>query len=210
MFALLPTGVPIDFDEDYRKGEKAVTSAMRAAAADLKQLWRGQVTGAGLGTRLGNSVRGQHYPQGGESLNAAALVWTKAPKIIAAHNEGALIRSANGFFLAIPTEAAGVSRRRGRITPLEWERRRGRGLRFVYRRGRASLLVADDARVNARGLAVGKSGRRRRDGILTGAQTVPIFVLVPQVKLPKRLSLEEAAVSVAGTLVGRIRANWAD
>ena len=68
-------------------------------------------------------------------------------------------------------------------------------LRFVYRRGRPSLLVADDARVNARGLAAAKRGRRRRDGMLTGAETVVIFILVPQVRLRKRLDLDRDAAA---------------
>ncbi len=97
-------------------GEKAVTTAMRAAGAGLKSAWRGQITGAGLGTRLGNSIRLANYPKGGESLNAAALVWSNAPVIVGAHDTGPLIRSRNGFWLAIPTPAAGKSTRGGRIT----------------------------------------------------------------------------------------------
>jgi hypothetical protein len=33
-------------------GEKAVSAAMREAGTGLKSAWRGQITGAGLGTRL--------------------------------------------------------------------------------------------------------------------------------------------------------------
>ena len=79
----------------------------------------------------------------GESLNAAALVWSNAPVIIGAHDTGPLIRSKNGFWLAIPTPAAGKSTRGGRITPGEWERRTGLRLRFIYRRRGPSLLVAE-------------------------------------------------------------------
>jgi hypothetical protein len=136
---------------EVKAGEKAVTAAMREAGTGLKTAWRGQITGAGLGRRLANSIRSQTYPKAGESLNAAALVWSKAPVIVGAHDTGPLIRSKDGFWLAIPTEAAGPGLRGAKITPGEWERRRGLRLRFVYRRRGPSLLVADQGRLNSRG-----------------------------------------------------------
>ena len=77
--------------------------------------------------------------------------------------------------------------RRGRITPGEWERRNGLRLRFAYRRSGPSLLVAE-ARSNTRGRAVRARVRTGR-----GVATVPIFLLMPQVKLPKRLDLARDA-----------------
>ena len=168
---------------EIKAGEQAVSSAMRAAGRDLKAAWRGQITQAGLGRRLANTIRTQTYPKTGESLNAAALVWSKAPEIIGAHDRGALIRSREGMWLAIPMAAAGRGPKGGRITPAEWERRRGLRLRFVYRRRGASLLVAD-GRLNSRGLGVASRSKTGR-----GRATVPIFLLVPQVKLAKRLDL---------------------
>ena len=66
-------------------GERAVTAAMREAGTGLKSAWRTQITGAGLGTRLANSIRLASFPKSGESLNAAALVWSNAPVIVGAH-----------------------------------------------------------------------------------------------------------------------------
>ncbi len=180
--------------EEVRAGEKAVTVSMRQAGEGLKAAWRAQVVGAGLGRRLAGSIRSQTYPRSGQSLNAAVVVWSKAPVIVGAHDIGPLIRSRNGFWLAIPTEAAGRSLRGGRITPGEWERRNGLRLRFVYRRTGPSLLVAE-ARLNTRGRAVRSRSRTGR-----GAATVPIFLLVPQVKLPKRLDLARDAVRVHDAL----------
>ncbi|HEV8033526.1 DUF6441 family protein, partial [Yoonia sp.] len=114
-------------------GEKAVTTAMKVAGGNLKSDWRAQVTQAGLGRRLSNSIRNQTYPRTGESFDAAALVWSNAPQIIGAHDTGPLIRSKNGFWLAIPTPAAGKGARGKALKPGEWERRRGLRLRFVYR-----------------------------------------------------------------------------
>ena len=62
-------------------GEKAVSAAMREAGTSLKSAWRSQITGAGLGTRLGNSIRLASFPKSGDSLNAAALVWSNSPVI---------------------------------------------------------------------------------------------------------------------------------
>lgn len=53
-------------------GERAVSAAMREAGNSLKSAWRGQITGAGLGIRLGNSIRFASFPKSGNSLNAAA------------------------------------------------------------------------------------------------------------------------------------------
>jgi len=185
-------------------GEKAVSAAMREAGTGLKTAWRGQITGAGLGRRLANSIQSQNFPRSGESLNAAALVWSKAPVIIGAHDTGPLIRSKNGFWLAIPTAAAGKGARGGRITPGEWERRRGLRLRFIYRRRGPSLLVAE-GRLNTKGRAVAARSKTGR-----GIVTAPIFLLVPQVKLPKRLDLARDAERAVDGVPGLIVANWVE
>ena len=187
---------------EIKAGERAVTTATREAGSNLKTAWRGQITGAGLGQRLANTIRSEQFPKGRPSLSAAALVWSKAPVIIGAHDAGPLIRSKNGFWLAIPTPAAGKSARGGRITPGEWERRSGQRLRFVYRRTGPSLLVAE-GRLNARGRAVASRSKTGR-----GVTTVPIFLLVPQVKLPKRLDLARDADRASDAMPGLSVVHW--
>ncbi|SEO90055.1 hypothetical protein SAMN04490248_11583 [Salinihabitans flavidus] len=189
---------------EIKAGEKAVSTATRIAGQDLKTAWRAQITGAGLGTRLARTIRAAQYPKGKSSLNAAAFVWSNAPEIVGAHDTGPLIRSKAGFWLAIPTPAAGRGLRGGRITPGEWERRRGLRLRFVYRRSGPSLLVAD-GRLNNRGFGVASRSKTGR-----GRATVPIFLLVPQVKLRKRLDLARDAERAHDALPGLIVTNWAE
>ena len=189
--------------EEVKVGEQAATAAVRQVGEGLKSAWRAQIVGAGLGTRLAKTIQSQAYPKSGQSLNAAVVVWSKAPVIVGAHDTGPLIRSRNGFWLAIPTPAAGKPLRGGRITPREWERRNGLGLRFVYRRSGPSLLVAE-GRLNTKGRAV-----RSRSRIGRGVATVPIFLLVPQVKLPKRLDLLRDAVRAREALPGLMVAKWA-
>ncbi|QQA43954.1 DUF6441 family protein [Pelagovum pacificum] len=186
--------------------ERGVTDAVGIAEEELKQRWRSQVRRAGLGNRLANSIRGAAYPTSTVSANAKALVWTRAPKLIAAHEQGALIRARRRRYLAIPTDAAGTGRGGGRITPAAWEQRSGIELRPIKLRRGGVLLVADDVRINSRGAATQKRGRRRRDGILTGAQSAVIFILIPQAKLPKRLNLQDDARAVAAALPSLIAA----
>ncbi len=192
--------------EERRAGARSVTRAMVGYAQSIKAAWRADITGAGLGTRLANTVRAQAYPQSRASMDAAALIWTRASKIVGAFERGATIRAQNGFWLAVPLPAAMKSGRGGRITPGEWESRTGRVLRFVYRPGRAALLV-DDGRVKRGARTLG------RDGFSRGARgfknrTVPIFALVPQVTLRKRLNLYSSALRIAGGLPQRIVGGW--
>ena len=207
---MIPMKVKLDITPDLaammaaeiKAGERAVSAATREAGRDLKTAWRGQITGAGLGQRLARTIRSEQYPKGQPSLNAATLVWSKAPDIINAHDTGPLIRSKTGFWLAIPTEAAWKSRRGGRITPGQWEQRSGLRLRFVYRRTGPSLLVAE-GRLNKSGRAVASRSKTGR-----GLTTVPIFLLVPQVKLPKRLDLDRDAERAHDSVPGLIVAKW--
>ncbi len=194
---------------EYLAGERAVSLAMDRAGRAVKRAWRGQITGAGLGRRLANTIRARRYPEGTVSMNAAALIWSKAPEIVGAFERGALIRSSDRFWLAIPVDRV-AKRMRGprnaRITPHLWEERTGRRLRFVYRKGRFPLLVDDGtarARRTSDPLSFKAAKRRFRKNV-----TIPIFVLVPQVKLKKRLDLVGAAEAVAGKVPGMIVERW--
>lgn len=153
---------------------------------------------------VANSIRSASFPKAGENLNAAAPVWSNAPVIIGAHDTGPLIRPKNGFWFAIPTPAAGKSTRGGRITPGEWERRTSLRLRFIYCRRGPSLLVAE-GRLNTKGQAVVSRSKTGR-----GKVTAPIFLLVPQVKLPKRLDLARDAERAHDAVPGLIVANWVE
>lgn len=185
-------------------GERAVTTAMREAGNGLKTAWRGQIVGAGLGARLARSIRSAQFPKTGPSMNAAALVWSNAPVIIGAHDTAPLIRSKTGLWLAIPTPAAGKGVGGKALTPAEWERRRGLRLRLVFHRSGPSLLVAD-GRLNSRGLGVASRSKTMR-----GQSTVPIFLLVPQVKLSKRLDLARDADRAIDGVPGLILAKWVE
>jgi Family of unknown function (DUF6441) len=114
--ASITRSLQADMQVELRNIEPAVMTGTRDADRGLKTDLRRQVTSAGLGQRLANSWRDKHYPN--QQLDAASLVYTKAPQIIRAFDEGAVIRSTRGRFLAIPT---GNAPRRGidgkRISP---------------------------------------------------------------------------------------------
>ncbi|MGH6896005.1 MAG: DUF6441 family protein [Geminicoccaceae bacterium] len=196
LVATLAHSPQADMQAELRAIEHAVTIGTREAGRGLKTELRRQVASAGLGQRLANSWRDRHYPN--QKLDAASLVYTKAPQIIRAFDEGALIRSARGRFLAIPTENTPRKGTDGkRISPSTFPEHRFGPLRFVPRPTGPSLLVVDGLRASfsrqtgeLRGFRRA-TDRARRSG--QGQTTVVMFLLVPQVKLSKRLDVARAA-----------------
>ncbi len=67
---------------ELRDIERAIGTGTRAAGRGLRTELRRQVGSAGLGQRLANSWRDKHYPN--QKLDAASLIYTKAPQIIRA------------------------------------------------------------------------------------------------------------------------------
>jgi hypothetical protein len=90
------------------------------------------------------------------------------------------------------------------------ERIHGLRLRFVYRRGSPSLLVADNARLTKRGRAVANIGRRQGAAYsrLSGRTTVPLFILVPQVTVRKRLDVPGAGEKWIRMLPQLVLRHW--
>jgi hypothetical protein len=194
--ATLARSLHADMQVELRNVERAVTSDTRDAGRGLKTELRRQVASAGLGQRLANRWRDKHYPN--KKLDAASLVYTKAPQIIRAFDESAVIRSKRGRFLAIPTENAPRKGTDGRrISPSTFPEHRFGPLRLVPRPNGPSLLVVDGLRASfsrktgqLRGFRRATE-RARRSG--QGLTTVVMFLLVPQVKLRKRLDVARAA-----------------
>jgi hypothetical protein len=185
-----------DMQAELRDLERAVVAGTRSAGQSLKTDLRRQVGSAGLGQRLANSWRDRHYPN--RKLDAASLVYTKAPQIIRAFDESAVIRSRRGRFLAIPTESAPRKGTDGRrISPSTFLEHRFGPLRFVPRPNGPSLLVVDGLRASfSRQTGELRGFRRATDRARRGGQgltTVVMFLLVPQVKLSKRLDVARAA-----------------
>ena len=192
--ATIAGSIMAGMEVEVRTISKAVTAGIKEAGRGLKGDLRKQVVAAGLGPRLARTWRERTYPRNKSSMRAATLVWSKAPQIIRTFDEGAVIRSKSGLWLAIPTPAApkrGVGGKR--INPSNFPEHRFGPLRFVYRRNAPSLLVVDSVRINKSG----RVGRRAKGGAFTktgrmkqGMATVVMFIMVPQVRLKKRLDVK--------------------
>jgi hypothetical protein len=196
---------------EARRAARAVTAGVGEATLGLKSELRRQITGAGLGERLARTWRSEVYPRSRQSIGGAGYVWSKAPSLIRIYEQGAIIRSQRGLYLAVPTPAAGkYGDARKKITPGDWERIHGMRLQFVYRPNGPSLLVANNARLTARGRAVANIGRRGGDPFtrLVGRTTVPVFILVPQVTVRKRLDVAGAGEKWIRMLPQLVLRHW--
>jgi hypothetical protein len=174
-------------------GKNAVAEATKGLERELEALTR-----EAAGGRLWRAWKSEVFPRNGIAREPVGSVFVNG----GARSRGAIeyfsrpgrIKSKSGRFLAIPTPAAGSKGRKRDLTPEEWEARTGETLRFVYRRGRPSLLVAE-------GMLNGRTGTYRRwtrarskaderRGFRRGATSVVIFVLIPQVAFANRFAVD--------------------
>ena len=204
--ATITRSLQADMQAELRDIERAVASGTRDAGRGLKTELRRQVASAGLGQRLANSWRDRHYPN--QMLDAVSLVYTKAPQIIRAFDEGAVIRSRRGRFLAIPTENAPRKGTDGRrISPSTFphtvsatpvcasaERAVGPGRRWL-----AGFVQSQTGELRGFRRA---TDRARRSG--QGLTTVVMILLVPQVKLRSASTSPARPSAASGTGAHRI------
>jgi hypothetical protein len=167
---------------ELRNIERAVTTGTRDAGRGLATELRRQVASVGLGQRLANSWRDQHYPNQSSMPRAWSIPRRRRSS---ARSMRGVIRSRRTIRGVFPEH---------RFGPL-W---------FVPRQTGPSLLVVDGLRLlwwtacasysrqtgQLRGFRRATE-RARRSG--HGLTTVVMFLLVPQVKLSKRLDVARAA-----------------
>lgn len=174
-------------EKEYQNCAHAVTTGIKNATNGLKTSLRNQVKSSGLGGRLANTWRGDVYPSGKNSVSAAGVVYTKAQKILEGFEYTSVIRSQNGFWLAIPTLAIKKRVFNKRMTPALYEKWKGVRLRFVYRANGVSLLVHEQKR-----------------------KTIIAFILVPQVKMPKLINFAGESEKWQARVSTLILENWKD
>lgn len=175
-------------------------SRLRGNAQGISNAWRIDLY---PGSRKGRRGQGTILP-GQTSASPAAVVWSKAPKVIAAFDDAVPIRARNGRMLAIPS--ANVPTRlfdNKRPTP-ELMERAGYDLELVENRRGRLFLVATNLRATGAGrfVSIRRPNRvTRRSG--KGAVSVVMFFLVPQVNPPKLFDLDSAASVAISDLAAR-------
>ncbi len=206
---------------EARTAELAVTAAVRKTGDGLKSDLRSQVVGAGLGRRLANAVRLNVYPDKSDSLSAAAFVYARpgkgghggAANIVAAFEEGTLIRARGGRYLAIPTANVPIkSGARRPMSPAEMKSGIksggfGQDLKLVpTNRPGVMLLVLPIIRA-ANGKALRPvTPRRVKAG--RAVEWVTMFILVRQAQMPRLLDWKGPAQNWGNRLEGLVLAEW--
>lgn len=189
--------------------QQSILAGIVESTNEAKEQLRAMTRAAFKSDRLPNTWRSKVY--GRSSFDPAGHIFTKAPEIMRAFSGGTMIKSQDGFFLAIPTEFAPKKGINGKkISPSNWPTQVYGRLRFVYRPNGPSLLVVD----NVRPSYAKKTGKLRgfrpatEKRIAAGkVATVIMFLLVPQVKLDKRIDPEPIVKSAGDRIPDRITRN---
>jgi hypothetical protein len=227
MTGLISAAVTGNLERAMHAEVKAVSAGLRratvSAAGQVQKQLRQQARNAGFrgdGKRIANAWRVNVYPKAAlTTLRPAALIWTKAPDIIAAFDSGQTIHAKHGKYLAWPTAYNATGGKRGgaggmRITPQQmigaqsfvitskhnprvklWCLRAREG-----RRGRTQRLavVVRAGTYVATGHGKGRA-QRMRDILARGF--VPMFFLEREVTPGKRLNVEKVRAQAPGLLV---------
>ncbi|TRO96731.1 hypothetical protein FKB34_01820 [Glycocaulis profundi] len=211
-----------DFRLAYDELEQAAMAAADAVADWGKQRWRNEVRDAGLGDRVANTIRERIFPDRGSAASVSPTIsWSsKAPHIVRAFEEGLTIRAGDTKWLVIPTENAP---KRARVVGIDGRIRRGRNYLIVQAErqfGRLNLI-----KVPGKNMALLTARRlRRRRGKRGGyapasasalkrrdyEDSVVLFVLVPAVKMPRRLDRDEIERAIGAEGLERFARALAD
>lgn len=199
--------------EESRKAAKAVTKGMRSVASGFKNEMRAQTLRGGLGQKMARSWRGDVYPRAQESIEAAAVVYTKAEKAMSAFEEGSTIRARSGGWLAVPTENAPKKGEGGkRISPQNFPEHRFGKLRFVKLKNGSAILVVDEAQPSYSRKTGEITGYRKasKRTLRTGHKrtTLVMFVLLPRVKMRKKIDFTQSLRRWESQVPLEILKNW--
>src|ERR1700674_4654011 len=171
--------------ERTANAQRSARQAVDEFAKKVQAALRADTLAGGLGTGVANAWRIIAYG-GAMSNHPAALVYSKAPKIIAAFGEGVTIASAKGLWLAIPTDNCP---RRGnrRMIPAEVEASWNQDLVFIPGARPDVELAGIDEKLKSAIGAWRAGGSRGAAPVAHHANLAIMFVMLRQVHLRKRL-----------------------
>ena len=197
----------------------ALREGVGLATGRLQGDLRTQTRAAGLGEGLAKAWQAELYPRRAstKTLHPAGLVYSKAVVLHDAFIGGATITARRGRYLVIPTreaEAMGFATttegRGGKYIAFNRLRRAARYRTAIDKLGREN--IRDIPLPNGRRLIVYRvpqgrgKGRVFRGPRLTRVgfkrgQDVPLFILVPQVRLAPRLDFDAAVAHAENVLI---------
>lgn len=176
------------WQDEWRLGAGAVTTAMRRASSLLKNDARRQTISAGLdrNARPGKSVSktwtSEVYPKRRTSMGAAARVWSKWPAAIEAFEKGAIINARGGKWLAVPAEDLSREHQQTRKT-----------IRIIRQRQDLQFIQTRNPNV---GLLINKTTKQ------------PVFWLYRQVRITRRINFYNAAEKWGAKIPDYIVSEW--
>ena len=189
------TGRLEEWQDDVRLSWlKSVRGSVEDALDYGKTALRSDLRGAGLGN-IQKTWRSEIFPRRGLAYEPTGFIYSKAEYIIQAFDEGRPIRGRSGGFLAVPipgspAEDLKPKRGTGRSRVQAAREKFGDERLFVIpgKAGRAPILAAKLVGFNKAGRLVKK--KPTKSGKLpSGTATVPLFFLVEEVSLDRRLDV---------------------
>lgn len=186
------------FDQQYGGVARAATAAVKDGASSLKVKGRGVIAASGLGRSFQSAFRVEAYPRSGASVDAAMFAHHNIP-YAGVFQTGSVVSGHPLMWVPLP----GVPRRIGpaHMSPRNYEALIG-PLHFDERPGRKPLLSAYVRGTRAprkrismsslkAGSALSRLGVRESRGKhgTAGVVSVPIFVGVSSVKMPRKFDL---------------------
>lgn len=185
-----------DFDKEVQKAQRRDARAKAEAVWDFtdetQSKLRQDMNQSGL-RRAGDLTktwRAKHYLNKGD--DPAGLVYSSMPLVVRAFESGATIKSNHGLYLVVPnpevwpTGRVAQRRRGGKTDTVAAGEARFGPLKFVYRPGPISYLVATvRASASQPGAFRRASSRQTRTG--TGLISIVVFLLIKETHLRHRL-----------------------
>ena len=207
-----------DLLKEKKRLRRVLPKAMGLAAKKVAGRSSAHVAAAGLPRSIARFATPTYG--GRDSDNPAALVASKAPRILKAQDRGDTIRVRRARFLVLPTSQAiklglaatlrpkgrsQVAGRKSKYSNVEAAIRRFGKLRFVKRPGGGGLLVADNLTAGGRRSKVRTSKKTGLQSSAIGGRriSIPLFILVKQVRLRKKTRLRENWTRWADIELGR-------